>query len=321
MNAAILGAGSAGLLHAMALRAHGVSVSLVFDPDGDRARALASMFGARVAVSVEEVASSAAEIVCVASPPNAHVSSALTCAREGRFVFIEKPVALSEGELARLLDTSRCVPIVQWRLGRGLRAIRRAIAEGLFGDAPTVAIDLAWQRDREYLDAKGSRDRWGCGALLSVGIHAVDAVCFALDRRALDVRGIFSTQRGLDVETSASALLGFEGGAHAALRLTFDAGSDRTRFSFTGGGMTAILKGTEADPTAAPVRWRGCPHSVERARLIERSVDGHSGPPLIVPYIGHCLDIIRRGRSPLFPALPHPRDVAESHRVVFRAYG
>jgi predicted dehydrogenase len=320
MNGAIVGAGASGLLHALSLRAHGVPVTLVFDPDAPRARTLAEMCGAHAVDDLAELADSAADCVCVCSPPRWHVVQATRCARPGRIVFVEKPVAVSRDELAGLARAPGCVPIVQWRAGRSIRALRSAIAEGLLGPAPTVNLDLALHRADEYFAAgRGTRASWGCGALLSVGIHALDAMCFALNRTPLDVRALLGPG---ELERTACVLVSFEGGAAAVVRVAFDGGGpDEVRMTFCGGGVTATIAGTEVDPTAGAVRWTAS-DSVRRARLeaLEAATGGQTAAPLLVPYIGEALAAVRRGLGPGgCDALPSIGDVAGAHEIALRA--
>jgi predicted dehydrogenase len=318
-TAAILGAGAAGLLHALAYRAHGVDVALVLDPDSAQAQALAELCGAETCADVDAIARSGVDCVSVCSPPRVHVEQALACAREGRLVFVEKPIAVSRAELDRIAAAPGCVPIVQWRWGRALRAVRRAIALGLLGGAPTVSLDLAWRRDAAYF-RKRAPGAWGCGALLSVGIHAIDALCYALDRPVLEVSGATNAEDGAP-ETSAVALATFAGGACAAVRATFEGGPDETRLSFCGAGVTAAIVGSEADPTAAPVHWSCEDEStLRRLREIEEGTDGAMYGPLIVPYIGRALAAARERLGRPCDACPSVRDVAAAHELVMRIY-
>jgi predicted dehydrogenase len=322
MNGAIVGAGSAGLLHALSLRAHGVRVAGVFDPDRGKARALAELTGASVFNDVEALARSNIDFVSVTSPPRYHVEQAAACAREGRAVFVEKPVALKDAELGRLSKLPGVIPIVQWRAGRAIRAVRRAVAHGEFGEHPSVAMDLTLHRDEAYFRAgRATRDEWGCGALLSVGIHAVDAACFALDRDVDRVAALVDDVPS-GMEKTAGVLASFRGGAILVLRITFDAGPDRTRFSVAGGGVTATIEGTEVDPTTTTIAWA----SSDRTRApelerLESDTEGGTAAPLLVPFIGNAIAAWRRGLLPGdHPDLPSIYDVAPAHALVFRAY-
>ena len=282
-TAAIIGAGAAGLLHALAFRAHGVKVVQIYDPSREKAEALAALCDARVVEGLDAVAT---DIVSICSPPRMHVEQAMRF--PDRIVFVEKPVACSLEELAVLETHPRCIPVVQWRAGRAIRAVRAAIGRGMLGASPSVAIDLAWSRDAAYHAARAD---WGCGALLSVGIHAVDAVLWAIGAKPIDA----FCMRNEDEETEAVLAIRFQSGALASLRLTFHAGPDRTRISFAGNGITAVIEGGEADPTASRVHW-----SPAAPRLLDLEVraGGYETGPLIVPFIGDALRALRgRDRS------------------------
>jgi predicted dehydrogenase len=320
MDAAIVGAGGAGLFHALCLRARGVDVTHVFDPDPARARNLAEVCGAAAVETLEALAASAAECVSICSPPRWHAAQAELCARPGRIVLVEKPVAVDGEELSRLAATPGCVPIVQWRAGRALRAVRDAIAAWHLGPSPTVSVDLALHRSPEYVTAdRASPARWGCGALLSVGIHALDAVCFALSRAPLAVRAVAG---GDDPERNAAVLVTFAGGALLALRLTFEGGgADEVRITFCGNGVTATIAGSEVDPTAGAVQWKTT-DARRRSELerIEARAGGHPAPPLLVPYLAEVVDAVRRGLAAgECEALPSIASVAASHETAFRA--
>ena len=194
-------------------------------------------------------------------------------------------------ELELLQAHPRCIPIVQWRSGRALRAVRHAISLGLFGARPSVSVDLAWSRDDAYHAARPAED-WGCGALTSVGIHAVDAVVWALGATPVEVHCV---KNGVP-ETEAVMTLRFDTGSLAALRLTFHAGPDRTRLVFAGNGLTATIAGGEADPTASDVDWH--PRRADLLAL-ERAAGGHASGPLIVPFIEEALTALRKGHPPL----------------------
>lgn len=325
LSAVIAGAGVAGLLHALALRAAGVRIAGIFDPARERAAALAEQCGgAVVAHDLDALAELDAGIANVCSPPAVHVAQAERLARgdrgRSRTIFVEKPVGVSLAELERLRALPRCVPVVQWRAGRAIRAVRRAISRGELGDAPLISLDLAWGRDASYVDARGAS--WGCGAVLSVGIHAIDAVLWALGRKVVDASGMTSRREGAWAETGAVGLLRFEGGALASLRISFDGGADATRLTFCGNAITATIEGGEGDPTASSVRWRALPGADARLaalHALELETDGATGSPLLVPYLVDAIAALREGRVPGdTQRLPSIADSFEAHATALR---
>ena len=322
-SAVVCGAGAAGVMHALVLRTAGARIAGVFDPDPSRARALAEMHGCEAHASEASLWDTPAELACIASPPPHHVAQAERAARFGRVVFVEKPLATTRAELARLARVPGCVPIVQWRAGRALRAVRAAIARGELGPSPTASVDLAWSRDASYFAAgRGTMRAWGCGVLLSVGVHAIDAITWAIGRPVVDARGMLGGAPDLEVETRAAMLLAFQGGALASVRATFDAGPDATRITFAGGGVSATIEGGELDPTAGAVQW-SCADDARLARLraIEANAGGATAAPLLVPYLLDAVAALGRGAEPgACDALPSVADVEPAHAAIFSVY-
>jgi predicted dehydrogenase len=325
VKAILAGAGVAGFLHSLAYRAHGVSIAGVYDPDAQRARDLADLYDTEAVTSLEELADIDADFASICSPPRVHVEQAELLGRDGRSVLIEKPVAVSLAELQRLELLPRCIPVVQWRAGRAIRAVRRAIANGELGDAPVVSCDLAWGRDDEYLRQRG--EAWGCGAVLSIGIHAIDALQWAVGRKVERASGRTTRRRGAWAETAAVALIDFEGGALASLRISLDGGGDATRLTFCGDGVTAVIEGHEGDPTGTLVGWSVARGPGSHARLasleaLERETTGSLGSPLLVPYIGDALAALREGRRPgEAECLPSIADCSAAHATAMGLAG
>ncbi len=310
-------------MHALAFRAAGVSVVGVFDPNPEKARALAELCGARAVASPEALFGIDSELASVCSPPPAHVHQAEVACRPDRIVFVEKPVATTADELERIAHLGQCVPVLQWRAGRGLRAVRAAIRSGELGDAPSVDCDLAWSRDSAYFQAgRATRSAWGGGVLLSVAIHAIDAVCFVFGRRVASSSGALAYRPGVDVETSAVMTMAFEGGALAALRATFDSSGDSTRLSFVGREVAAVIEGTEVDPTAGRVLWRARDAArLRRLRGIEEGCTGAQSAPLLVPFLHGAIEAVKRGAAPgECDTLPSVESARAAHAAVFATY-
>jgi predicted dehydrogenase len=157
---------------------------------------------------------------------------------------------------------------------------------------------------------------------LSVGIHAVDAVCWALGRPVIGASGALGYRPSLAVETSAVAHVRFDGGALAALRATFDAGEDRTRLSFAGNGVTAVISGRELDPTASEVAWSAAnDRTLDALRALEAGCGGGLEPPLVIPFLRDAIASIRDGARPGDrDTLPSTREVVDAHRAILDVY-
>jgi predicted dehydrogenase len=308
-RALIVGAGVSGFLHALALRSAGIAIGAVFDPDIERAALLASVVGGRPCDSFEEAKQIDAEIAAVCSPPIHHVEQAEALARSGRLVFVEKPVALSRDELERLRRAPNVVPVLQWRAGRAARELRAAMRSGAFGDSVHVRCDLRLWRDDAYFEGgRRGRERWGCGAMLSIGIHAVDLVLWIVGRRVVGASGEQRLGRlRVDVATESEMTVWFEGGARADIRVTVDAeGLNDVRLAVRGKSTSALLFAGEGDPTGTPLVLRGvAPSAVSGA-------GGALGSPLLVPFIREAISRFDARRS-----LLSVDDVADGHELAF----
>jgi predicted dehydrogenase len=325
LKAVISGAGAAGCMHALTYRSAGVEVAAVYDPCLPKAQALANICGARVISTAEALFAIESDLASVCGPPAVHAEQAtLACAGGARrAVFVEKPVATHAIDFERVAALGRCVPVLQWRAGRALRALRATVGSDMLGGSPNVCCDLAWGRDARYFVAgRGARSAWGAGVLLSVGIHAIDAVCFALDRPLERVSGALSFRANVEVETSAVMTMTFGGGGLCAVRATFESASDVTRLSFTGNGVAGIISGTEVDPTASPVTWLARDASARAALArLEEDCSGDVHPPLLVPFLHGAIRAVGRGAAPgECDRLPSVGSTRQAHAAVFSVY-
>lgn len=293
-SAFVVGAGTSGFLHALALRSAGVRIAAVFDPDAERARDLAAVSGAKVATSLDFEG----DVVAICSPPQHHVAHARALARPGRLTFLEKPVACDASGLAQLAALPGIVPILQWRMGQATAMLREAFAADAFGTRPHVDCDLALHRDAAY---RARTADWGCDALLSIGVHALDLVLFCVGRPVVTSRVASSRSRG-------RVFLAFSGGTTARVTIDLDGPAcDRVRLAVHGAAVSAELLAGEADPTSAPLRFAG--PWTPRAR-------GATGSPLLVPLVHAALAAFEKG-APFLGIT----DVAVAHALALTKNG
>lgn len=307
-RALIVGAGVSGFLHALALRAAGARIEGVFDPNRAQAELLASLVGGHATSSFALAQQMEVDIAAVCSPPNVHVEQAEALARPDRLLFVEKPVALDLEGIERLARLPRVVPIVQWRVGRAARALAQLFHLEAFGPTPHLTIAIRAWRDHAYFDGgRRGRAHWGCGAMTSIGIHAIDLATFVIGRPVTSWSGTETYGRaGIDVTTRGSLAITFEGGASADVSITVDEeGANDVRLCVRGPAGSATLVATEADPTTAPLSLRGNPRHVASSLPPSR---GSCGMPLLVPYVKEALDADARGAASV--AI---RDVAAAH--------
>lgn len=109
VRVALLGAGEWGQLHASVLAdLPGVELTVVCDPDTDRAARTAGSLGAASTSDVTAViADPSVDAVVIASPEDVHASQAEAALRSGKHALVEKPVALTLDEAQRLANVAR----------------------------------------------------------------------------------------------------------------------------------------------------------------------------------------------------------------------
>jgi predicted dehydrogenase len=237
----IVGAGVIAAAHAAAIREHAhAEVVAVFDRHPERAQDAGRQWGGARASSTlgELIAHDGVDAVIVATPPAGHAEATLAALEAGKHVLCEKPLGrtfeeaeamvtaaeASDAFLACCSGRLRCTP--------AHRAARRLIEDGELGEVYEVRYRLTLLRNRPghhllkratwFLD----RSLSGGGALMDLGVYAVDAAMSLLDNpKVLSVAAqtyTFEDDRvpdGVihDVEDHAVVMLRCEGGKSAII--------------------------------------------------------------------------------------------------------
>jgi predicted dehydrogenase len=123
-----------GRWHAEAAARAGAQVSVVADRDLARARALAARFGRCDAVTDVGTAMATADVLHVCTPLASHVAIATAALEARRHVFLEKPVAPTADETARLLAVASThgallCPAHQFIFQQGVQTALRRLPE------------------------------------------------------------------------------------------------------------------------------------------------------------------------------------------------
>ena len=135
----IFGAGSiVGDAHLPAYVKAGFPVAGIYDPNREKAEALASQWGTRAFASLEEAVAVENAIFDLATPPAAHVSI-LQLLPKGAFALIQKPMGSDLAGATEILNVCRERDIqaavnFQLRFAPMMLALKDAVAKGLFGE-------------------------------------------------------------------------------------------------------------------------------------------------------------------------------------------
>jgi predicted dehydrogenase len=185
---ALVGAGLFGERHAQAYsRHHAVDFISVCDLDEARGRSIAERYGARSHTTrLEDVlANPEVHAVSVATPDHAHRDVAVACARAGKHLLVEKPLATNVGDAEAIVaaaEASGVVLMVDFhnRVNPPMVAAREAVARGDLGTPSYVYARLS-----NTIAVPQDMLKWSgrSSALWFLGSHMVDIVGWILQDR------------------------------------------------------------------------------------------------------------------------------------------
>jgi predicted dehydrogenase len=148
------GAGSiVGDAHFPAYRKAGMPIAGLYDPDLDKARALATKWGVEAFASPEEAASVPGAIFDLATPPDRH-AGVLRALPDGAAVLVQKPMGANLEQASVILSVCRGKRLsaavnFQLRFAPMMLALKDAIAGGWLGEVVDfdawLALDTPWR--------------------------------------------------------------------------------------------------------------------------------------------------------------------------------
>jgi predicted dehydrogenase len=176
-DVAVIGCGDHGTTVLLpALHAAGARIVGLHDADEGRAAAAARRWGTpKLLGSIDEAIDAGEAIVC-ALPGPAHYDIVDRALTRGRFVFVEKPPAVTLHEVEALIatercSTARCAVGLNFRFSAGVQELLRIASSGVYGRPVHVRVSQFARRPQHTL--------WGEPVLthslfFAQGIHVVD---------------------------------------------------------------------------------------------------------------------------------------------------
>jgi len=161
------------------------------------------------------------DVVYLGSPNAIHSEQAIACCKAKKQVFCEKPMALTVEECEAMIKAAKENGV---KLGVAFNnrynpihvEIKKRLDENLIGDISFASA---------VYGVKGNRYDWrlngelsGGGAIMDVGVHAIDLLRFLLGREVVEVAATLDTVNyGWPLDEHVSAILKFEGGINGLL--------------------------------------------------------------------------------------------------------
>lgn len=208
-------------LEVHAFRVLGRSLKLRDDLSVETDASLVEDYAIHEHADLDEALATRPEVAFVCNPTNLHVPVALTAARAGCHVFIEKPVSSSlDGldELTATLQEKQRIGYVgfHFRFHPALIRLKALLREGWLGRIIAVNAEIGehlpdWHRYEDYRTMYAARAELGGGVILTQ-IHEMDLIywLFGLPESVYCVGGRLSGLE-IDVEDTASSLMQFSG--------------------------------------------------------------------------------------------------------------
>ncbi len=239
LNLGIIGAGWPGQMHAEAVMSGKLAnVYACADLDEARRAEFEKKYAPRKSYSAyEELLQDPtvdAAIICL--PNFLHFPASLAALEAGKHVLCEKPPTMNAAEMKVLRDEAAKRKLIyffsrQYRFTAGMRAAKKAIEDGRLGKI--YHAQATFVRSRGIPDWGGGwftdKKRSGGGALIDIGIHALDAVWYLMGTpppvavTAKVFRNFAHTVRVpvFDVEDAAYAFIRFENDAVVQLETSW----------------------------------------------------------------------------------------------------
>ncbi|MGH2820379.1 MAG: Gfo/Idh/MocA family protein [Actinomycetota bacterium] len=321
----ILGAGMVADYHRRAIAANageGARLASVGYHDRARAGELSARFEAPCVSEAELLDDPGIDVVCICTPSGLHAEQVIRCARSGKHVLVEKPMALDLQDADEMIDVCeradvRLGVVLQRRAEPLFVRLSEAISAGDLGRPTLGVIALPYHRPQSYFEQAAWRGTWaldGGGVLMNQGIHLVDLLIWYMGD-PVEVTGQARTlAHRLEVEDTLSATLELSSGGLATVSATTTAAPGAPhRVEIYGTGGYVQIEGESVR------RWRlQDPDRAVVPPLPEESVDdtGAAGDPRGIDLGGHSsilrdmMEAVRAGRRPMVDGREGRRSLA-----------
>src|ERR1700704_3735220 len=231
LNLGIIGAGWPGQMHALALRAcQGTSLYACADVEDERRVAFANDYAPEKTYGDyhDLLQDRHVDAVIICLPNFLHFPASLAALEAGKHVLCEKPPTMNAAEMKVLRDEAKKRNLVyffsrQSRFTPTMRAAKAVVDEGRLGKI--YYAKATFVRSRGIPVGIGDwfteKERSGGGALIDIGIHALDSVWYLMGTpRPVSITAkVYRNFAHLakvpvfDVEDAAYAFIRFENGA------------------------------------------------------------------------------------------------------------
>lgn len=235
MNFAILGTGIVAEYHKTAIEGNkdlGARLNAVIHYEPSKFEAISNHFGVRCISFDEALSNSEIDAICICTPSGQHAAQAIACAKAGKHIIVEKPMALSLSDadamiLAAEENNVRIAVAFQRRTEPLFVQIKQAITAGDLGELTLGSVVLPYFRGQSYYNLASWRGTWrldGGGVLMNQGIHIADLLIWYMGDPVNIQAQAGTLHRDIEVEDVLASTLKFANGALATITATTTVG-------------------------------------------------------------------------------------------------
>ncbi len=221
-------------------RTEGLALHAVFDPNVAHLQAAQQAFSVPHAFTdAEAFFRSGVDAVVVTSPVPAHLANVLDAARHGKNVLCEKPLAMSEGEIVRMIDAMDAARLMfftgfTYRFSPVALQIKELVADGAIGRVRSLRLVYIWDLHGKYVvDEKtggridqprrvGRMDEGG--PMVDCGVHQIDLARWWLDSEVVRSRGVGAWVDEFTAPDHLYLHMDHASGAHTLVEISFSYG-------------------------------------------------------------------------------------------------
>jgi predicted dehydrogenase len=312
MNVGLIGAGAIAKLHARVYKNLGYPVRVCTAMRKEHGRQFAASLGAEFVDRYEDVcAHRDVDYVDVCTFPDFRLQAVEACAKSGKHVQVQKPIATTVDVARQMVDTARTAGIVlgvvsQHRFDDSAQFVEAALRAGRLGTLLQCDAYVKWHRSDEYYarPVKGTWNTEGGGALISQAIHQVDLLRWIVGP-VDELFGMWQlgAAHRIESEDVVSAVLRYRNGATGVIQAStaiWPGYPERLEFHGTRG--TAVIAGDQL------VTWDVKDDSGDRPPVSRGAASGASDPMAIslTPFerqFRDFADAIQSKRKPLVSGL------------------
>ena len=231
MKILIIGCGSIGQRHLRNLKVLTTGEIIAHRTRKKSIKELEDKYHIKTYSNLTEALNQSPDAVLVTNPTSLHIQSALSAAKQGCHIFIEKPISNTLDGIDELIDIVHKKNLVvlvgcNLRFHPCLQFIKKLLDEKRIGKVVSARVQMGqylpdWHPWEDYRTMYSAHQSLGGGIILDM-VHELDYISWLLG----DVTKVFSfsdklSDLDIDTEDVAEILLRFESGAIAEVHLDY----------------------------------------------------------------------------------------------------